>query len=90
MNFLRERQSDVAKLNKDLDDLHEASLKEIRAVSGDLQAKVSNIGCIFIEYFWGNEKIGKTRMFPPENVGKGQNPPISDPAPFQISYFLTG
>ena len=34
------RQDDVAKLNKDLDDLHEASLKEIRAVAGDLNTKV--------------------------------------------------
>ena len=34
------RQDDVAKLNKDLDDLHEASLKEIRAVAGDLNNKV--------------------------------------------------
>ena len=40
----KERQGNIAKLNKDLDDLHEASLKEIRAVSGDLHAKVRDFG----------------------------------------------
>ena len=48
----KDRQGDIAKLNKDLDDLHEASLKEIRAVSGDLHAKVghstSKSGLIFV------------------------------------------
>ena len=38
----KDRQNDVAKLNKDLDDLHEASIKEIKGVSGDLHVKLND------------------------------------------------